>query len=165
MTRLAVTLATLATAAAVAVVVPGTGHAQQKCVVRHNQKVCRRSVAKPPVPYRAFGYVTGRAVAVPTVGHTGPAPETRGAKVTTGKAGSPQGVYCLILSGGPANASPATVSQAGEPADGPSSVAWIPYAPECTGNAVEVRTWTEEIHTGQLVLSPSDHVSFSFVVP
>jgi hypothetical protein len=140
--------------------------AQQVCKKRHGKRVCQTvKVAPAPPPIRASGYVHGAGIAVPTIGTSGPQPETHGATVKPGNSGSPAGVYCLILPGRPATASVAIVSPAGTPFPGTTPyVAWIPYAPDCAGNAVEVATWTETVTGGAITLTSSNLVSFSFVV-
>jgi hypothetical protein len=141
--------------------------AQQVCSKRHGKRVCQKAKVAPPAPLRASGYVKGVGIVVADVGT--PTSSVQGATVGMGKAGGPSGVYCLTLvAGGPASRSVVVASPAGPPpppsTEGAPYVAWIPGAPDCTGNAVEVRTWTEGISGGQISVTPSDLVSFSFLV-
>jgi hypothetical protein len=148
---------------------PTMASGKQVCSKHHGKRVCQKVRAAPaPPPIRASGYVTGRGIVTVTSAELkpGPKPEIRGAKLTAGKPGSPLGVYCLILRGAPANTSQAIVTLAGTgPITGVPIVEWVPYAPDCAGNAVEVQTSTTSVSGGQLVMTPSNLVDFSFLIP
>ena len=121
---------------------------------------------------RAYGLVIGRAIPVATAGIS---PYLHNVSVQTGVSGSPQGTYCLALA--PGISSAGAVVTVG-PAEPPSSaspppgteivlpyVSWLSGAPDCPNGQLEVRTFSYNIVAGNLTLSPSNYVSFSFVIP
>jgi hypothetical protein len=44
------------------------------------------------------------------------------------------------------------------------SAEWVPYAPDCAANQIEIRTFANTIKESKLVAEPAIAVSFSFVV-
>jgi hypothetical protein len=124
---------------------------------------------------RADGFVAGRAIPVAGVGTSGPSPYLHNVSVQAGVSGSPVGTYCLLLSTGSAPfGTTVTVGQAELPMGSdpviPGEVVlpyvtWMSGAPNCEGGQLEVRTFVYTVAAGSLTLSPSEYVSFSFVVP
>jgi hypothetical protein len=121
---------------------------------------------------RAYGLVGGRGIPVAL---SGTSAYLHNVVVQAGIAGSPPGVYCLSLINGislsgaivivgpaepPASASPLPGTEVVIP-----YVTWLSGAPDCASGQLEVRTFTYTTTGGSLNLSPSEYVSFSFVVP
>jgi Collagen triple helix repeat (20 copies) len=85
--------------------------------------------------------------------------------------GTPAGTWCFVLEGGidPSTAtviaSPVATEDTRNSAIGAQ---WVPYAPNCAANQIEIRTFTYAIAAGKVIEEPSGFdvpVSFSFVVP
>lgn len=124
---------------------------------------------------RADGLVSGRAIPLAGAGTSGPPPYLHNVSVQAGVNGSPVGTYCLLLASGSAPfGTTVTVGQAELPLGSdpvvPGEVVlpyvtWMSGAPNCEGGQLEVRTFVYTVAAGTLTLSPSDYVSFSFVVP
>ena len=121
---------------------------------------------------RAYGLVIGRAIPVATAGAS---PYLHNVTIQTGVSGSPQGVYCLAPAPGISSAGavvtvgPAELPSSASPPPGTEIVlpyvSWPSGAPDCVNGQLEVRTFSYTIVAGSLTLSPSDYVSFSFVIP
>jgi hypothetical protein len=121
---------------------------------------------------RAYGLVIGRAIPVATAGAS---PYLHNVTIQTGVSGSPQGTYCLAPAPGISSAGvvvtvgPAELPSSASPPPGTEIVlpyvSWLSGAPDCNNGQLEVRTFSYTIVAGNLTLSPSDYVSFSFVIP
>lgn len=120
---------------------------------------------------RAYGLVIGRAIPVATAGAS---PYLHNVTIQAGVPGSPPGTYCLAVPGISSTGAVVTVG----PAELPTSaspppgtevvlpyVSWLSGAPDCVSGQLEVRTFSYTVVADSLTLSPSDAVSFSFVVP
>jgi hypothetical protein len=121
---------------------------------------------------RADGLVIGRAIPVAESGTL--TSYLHNVAVQAGVSGSPDGTYCLVPSPGISADGTVTVG----PAELPSTVVpvgssevllpyvtWLSGAPNCEDGQLEVRTFVYTVVAGSLTLSPSDYVSFSFVIP
>jgi hypothetical protein len=123
----------------------------------------------------ADGLVSGRGIPVAGAGTSGPAPYLHNVSVRNGVSGSPIGTYCLLVGTGRAPlGTTVIVGQAELPlgSEPPGSsevvfpyVTWMSGAPNCEGGELEVRTFIYTVAGGNLMLSPSEDVSFSLVVP
>jgi hypothetical protein len=85
----------------------------------------------------------------------------------TGVAGKPPGTWCFVLEGGTDPATATVVASAVYTEDERNSVVsaeWVPSAPDCAANQIEIRTFADTIEEGKLVAEPAIAVSFSFVV-
>jgi hypothetical protein len=121
---------------------------------------------------RAYGLVSGRAIPVANVGTS---PYLHNVVIQGGVAGSSPGTYCLALTNGLSSAAaivivgPAELPTDASPPPGTEIVvpyaAWLSGAPDCASAQLEIRTFVYTITAGSLALSPSDYVSFSFIIP
>jgi hypothetical protein len=123
---------------------------------------------------RAYGLVVGRGVPNAGVGSSGPSPYLHNATIQAGTLGSPSGIYCITVSATVAIPNMTVIAGGAElpstAAQSPGEVVvpfatWLTSAPDCAGGQLEVRTYAYTSNAGNLVASPSDLVSFSFVVP
>lgn len=81
--------------------------------------------------------------------------------------GKPAGTWCFVLEGGIDPATATVVASAVYTEDERNSVIsaeWVPYAPDCAANQIEIRTFAEAISGGKPVAEPAFAVSFSFAV-
>ena len=87
--------------------------------------------------------------------------------------GTPFGTWCFVLGGG-IDPSTATVVASAVATDDTRNAAvgaeWVPYAPDCSANQIEIRTFLYTIREGKVTQEPEESggpgpVSFSFVVP
>lgn len=81
--------------------------------------------------------------------------------------GKPPGTWCFVLEGGIDPAAATVVVSTVLTEDERNSVVsakWVPYAPDCAANQIEIRTFAEALNEGKLLAEPAIAVSFSFVV-
>jgi hypothetical protein len=81
--------------------------------------------------------------------------------------GVPAGTWCFVLEGGIDAATATVVASAVNTEDergSDVSAEWDPYAPDCSANQIEIRTFADTISEGKVVAEPAIAVSFSFVV-
>jgi hypothetical protein len=82
--------------------------------------------------------------------------------------GTPPGTWCFVLEGGidPSTATVVVSAVAsGQTRNEPIAAQWVPYAPDCSANQIEIQTFTYTLAAGKLVEEPGIAVPFSFVVP
>ena len=81
--------------------------------------------------------------------------------------GAPAGTWCFVLKGGIDAATATVVASAvytEDEAGSDVSAEWAPYAPDCSANQIEIRTFADTITEGKVVAEPAIAISFSFVV-
>jgi hypothetical protein len=117
----------------------------------------------------ASGYVRGSGVPFAGVAHRPEPNYLHNVSIRLGVAGSPTGTYCLTLAPGISSfGAIVTVGPAELPY--PSSenalpyVTWLSRAPDCASKQLEIRTFTYIVKAGVLNMTPSNYVSFSFIV-
>jgi hypothetical protein len=82
--------------------------------------------------------------------------------------GNPPGTWCFALEDGidPSTATVVTSAVYAEWTRGYEiSAEWLPYAPDCSHNQIEIKTFAYTVEEGKLVADPTVPVPFSFVVP
>ena len=129
--------------------------------------------AGPVGSARAYGLVIGRAIPSVSAGSPGPSPYLHNATIQAGTSGGSPGVYCVAVSAGATTSNMVVVVSGAElPTTAAQSsgevvlpyVTWLTGAPDCSNGQLEIRSFTYVTNAGSLVMSPSDLVSFSFVV-
>src|SRR5579863_1200215 len=117
----------------------------------------------------ASGLVIGSGVLVGEAAHSPEPKYLHNVSINPGIAGSPKGAYCLALATGISSfGAVVTVSPSDLPYPASETalpyVTWLSHAPDCVNKQLEIRTFTYTVKGGVLNMTPSNDVSFSFIV-